>query len=70
MTRPAHQIAADMLCCGKGDPHKLHHRLFETITEAHDLARGEGAELRSRQVIAVLVLMWMHINPEEQAYGG
>jgi hypothetical protein len=59
----AHQIAASML--NAGSPGLLHRDLYNMISEAAEMVEREGGELKSRQVIASIILLFQIGYPHE-----
>lgn len=62
------KIAATMF---GGDPGLLNYKLCEDLDEVARLIQraGAGGELRSRQVIATIIVDWLRRNPDAKAYG-
>ena len=62
-------IAARCLGGLEADAGLLHFRLAEDIRSASLLVSNAGGILRSRQVIALIILEWKRNNPGQSAYG-
>ncbi len=64
------QICADMLCDnGFGDSGLINHKLVTELMLVNDLCIKAGGRLRSRQVIATIIVRFMIENPNEKLYG-
>ncbi len=46
----------------------LHYKLTNRINEIERLCQVAGGQLRSRQIVAVIVAQWKHDNPNERPY--
>ncbi len=60
------EIAASMF---GGDPGLLNYKLCESLSEVARLTEVAGGDLRSRQVIAAIVVDWLRRNPDKRVYG-
>lgn len=64
-----HGIAAQMLGGSPSDGGRLHHDLYDLLSEIDVLAGNFGGELVSRQVIATVIQFWKLTHPGEKALG-
>lgn len=66
--RDVEQIAAEMLCPGNGWYMNLNYKLSNALRRASELVKNADGELRSRQVIAALIVSWEMAHPLEEPY--
>ena len=62
-------IAAHMLGGDDGTAGLLHYDLHSDLEVANLRCRRVGGRLRSRQVIASIILAWEYAHPGEAVYG-
>ena len=70
--RPYMQVVADMLAdkgAGKGHIGLLHPSLMARMSHVANLCSRLGVQLKSRQIMAVLISLWIADHPDEIPYG-
>jgi hypothetical protein len=66
MNKTSQDVAAEMLGAGQGEGGRLHYSLHDAIERADRLAGTINAVIRSRQVIASIIVAWELANPKER----
>lgn len=64
-----HEIAAVLLGAKPSDNGRLHHDLYDLLTDVDAMVCNAGGELCSRQAIAIIIAIWRRQNPTKTALG-
>jgi len=65
---PCQEIAAVMFGGDRNSAGLLNISLSQELVQAASFVKASGGVLRSRQVIAAIIVNWIWRNPDEQPY--